>query len=224
MVLVLPRSIFQTILKCCGQGEGRSSCSSYVALAWAHAVLQAIYLMSDLHSGPYVDSSCRGMILLYRYSNSIKYTRRFDLVGWEGQKAESSEQRCQCHLFHFSHSKAWRACGLFGETPGKKRGEAHTGSYVLMIYVTTFAEDEAENACEGSGTKGSIVFARKKWEIDMQIGKWHATSMCLKCLLAGYLLLSACSARFATGNWEIQGTGRVVWVWLCFFLELLGVT
>ena len=173
-----------------------------------------------LHSGPafYVDSSCRGMILSYWHSKSIKYTRKFDL-GWKGQKAESSEQRCQCHLYHFSYSKAWRACGLFGETPGGKRYEAHAGSYVLMIYVTTFAEGEAENACEGSGTKGSIVSARKKNEIDMQIGKWHATSMCLKCLLAGYLLLSACSARFATGNWEIQGTGWVVWVWLCFFLE-----
>ena len=139
-----------------------------------------------LHSGPafYVDSSCRGRILSYWHSKSIKYTRKFDL-GWEGQKAESSKQRCRCHLYHFSYSKAWRACGLFGETPGGKRYEAHTGSYVLMIYVTTFAGGEAENACEGSGTKGSIVSARKKKRNRhaMQIGKWHATSMCLKCLL-----------------------------------------
>ena len=133
MVLVLPRSIFQTILKCCGQGEGRSACSSYVALAWAHAVLQAIYLMSDLHSGPYVDSSCRGMILLYRYSNSIKYTRRFDL-GWEGQKAESSEQRCQCHLFHFSYSKAWERVDYL-EKLLEKSAEKHTQAAMFWWYM-----------------------------------------------------------------------------------------
>ena len=56
---------------------------------------------------------------------------------------------------------------------------------------------EAENACEGSGTKGSIVFASQKkkrnkhanWQMARNINV-----MCLKCLLAGYLLLSACSA------------------------------
>ena len=120
-------------------------------------------------------------------------TRKFDL-GWEGQIAESSEQRCQCHLFHFSYSKAWRACGLFGETCGGKRGEAHTGSYVLMIWVTKMTRNWAmillrrHSLCRAKwgrkarkkqgGTKNNqdfvcVFFWERNYSIDIDRLQWQ---------------------------------------------------